>query len=75
MEWKINNSKYGQFGELSPYEGFTVYLMTQKELYDLQAIAPETLLINIFGKVIPAKDMNDDIRFGYTAAGLLSKMT
>ena len=67
MKWIINNSKYGIYGQLSEYEGVEIDLLTLKELHEIQLHSPNTILVNIFGEEILAKDANDDIRSGYTA--------
>lgn len=53
----------------SPYEGKTILLLTGQELALTQKNNPNEILINIFGEEVPARDCDDETRFGYVAYG------
>ena len=57
----------------SKYEGKTISLLTKSELTSLQNTSPDTILIDIFGEEVLAKDCDDETRYGYVAAGFLKE--
>jgi hypothetical protein len=68
MKWKIDNS--GMFA-ISEFEHKYINLLTVDELKKLKIESPDFLLISIFGKVIFAKDADEDDRGGFVAYGTL----
>lgn len=53
----------------SKYEGYTIDLLTLKELRNMKKLNPDTVVISIFGEEVRAFEMDEDTRAGYVAAG------
>ncbi len=68
MKWTIENSRYGK---VNVYEGTEITLLSLKELQDLKRDYPETILIDIFGKLSIAKNVDENTRGGYVAFAIL----
>jgi hypothetical protein len=52
-------------------DGRTVRLITKDELLRWQDVEPGKVLTTIAGKEVAAKDMDDDDRYGFIAAGFV----
>ena len=73
--WVIDNSDMAKIGlsKLTEYEGKLIRLLTLEELRNIKKYCPRFGLIDIFGKVIEAKDANEDTRAGHVAYGTLTR--
>lgn len=61
-EWTIDHHR--------PHGGITLRLCTVAELQNLKATAPDTQLMSILGDEKPARDCDDDSRWGFVAWGV-----
>jgi hypothetical protein len=62
---------YEYVGDIQLPDGRTLRLLRLEELRRWQDVEPDKVLVTLNGDAIMAKDMDDDARFSFIAAGFI----